>query len=132
MSVGSAQTAKKRQEKLDQEISNELDSVSAKDDGDGLAAEDVQTAADCERLNDLELGPNRRIPIIANGWGSGVVVSPEHPRPSGVGPGIGPTTRRSAWCRVCSSHATCRAYGCRTGSYRLRVLLFCTTWPMSM
>jgi hypothetical protein len=97
MSVGSAQTAKKRQEKLDQEISNELDSVSAKDDGDGLAAEDVQTAADCERLNDLELGPSRRIPIIANGWGSGVVVSPEHPRPSGVGPGIGPTTRRSAW-----------------------------------
>jgi hypothetical protein len=69
MSVGSVQKVKKRQEKLDQEKSNELDSVSAKYDGDGLAAEDVQTAADCERLNDLEL--HRLLKLPAGSKGSG-------------------------------------------------------------
>ena len=69
MSVGSVQKVKKRQEKLDQEKSNELDSVSAKYDGDGLAAEDVQTAADCERLNDLELHRLLKLPAGSKGRG---------------------------------------------------------------
>ena len=69
MSVGSVQKVKKRQEKLDQEKSNEMDSVSAKYDGDGLAAEDVQTAADCERLNDLELHRLLKLPAGSKGRG---------------------------------------------------------------
>src|ERR1700756_1018157 len=69
MSAGSVQKVKKRQEKLDQEKSNELDSVSAKYDGDGLAAEDVQTAAECERLNDLELHRLLKLPAGSKGRG---------------------------------------------------------------
>jgi serine/threonine-protein kinase len=69
MSMGSVQKAKKRQGKLDQEISNELDSVLATYDGDGLAAEDVQTAADCERLNDLELHRLLKLPAGSGGRG---------------------------------------------------------------
>lgn len=69
MSMGSVQKAKKRQGKLDQEISNELDSVLAKYYGDGLAAEDVQTAADCERLNDLELHRLLKLPAGSGGRG---------------------------------------------------------------
>ena len=69
MSMGSVQKAKKRQGKLDQEISNELDSVLATYDGDGLAAEDAQTAADCERLNDLELNRLLKLPAGSGGRG---------------------------------------------------------------
>jgi serine/threonine protein kinase, bacterial len=43
--------------------------VLAKYDGDGLAAEDVQTAADCERLNDLELHRLLKLPAGSGGRG---------------------------------------------------------------
>jgi hypothetical protein len=43
--------------------------VLAKYDGDGLAAEDVQTAADCERLNHLELHRLLMLPAGSGGRG---------------------------------------------------------------
>jgi hypothetical protein len=44
-------------------------SVLAKYDGDGLATEDVQTAPDCERTNDLELHRLLMLPAGSGGRG---------------------------------------------------------------
>jgi NHL repeat len=44
-------------------------SVLAKYDGDGLATEDVQTAPDCERMNDLELHRLLMLPAGSGGRG---------------------------------------------------------------
>jgi serine/threonine-protein kinase len=69
MSMRSVQKTKKRQGKLDQDISNELNSVLATYDGGGLAAEDMQAAAECEQLNDLEL--HRLLKLSAGSGGRG-------------------------------------------------------------
>lgn len=66
-SVRGDQKAKKRHEKLDLEISDQRDSLSATYDGDGSAAEDALTAADCERLNDLELHRLLKMPAVSGG-----------------------------------------------------------------
>jgi serine/threonine-protein kinase len=69
MSVGGVQKAQTPQEVLDREMSSGLDSVLARYGGGGLAAEDVQAAADCERLNDLELHRLLKLPVESGGWG---------------------------------------------------------------
>ena len=69
MSMRSVQKAKKRQGKLDQDISHELNSVLATYDGGGLAAEDVQAAAECDQLNDLELHRLLKLPAGYGGRG---------------------------------------------------------------
>jgi serine/threonine protein kinase, bacterial len=69
VSVGSVFKAKKRREERDREISNELGSGWDKYEGDGSAAQDVQMAADCERLNDLELHKLLKLPAGSGGSG---------------------------------------------------------------
>jgi sugar lactone lactonase YvrE len=69
MSVGGVQGAGAGRESLDPEVPGEWDSVLAKYGGGGLAVEAAQAAADCERLNDLELHRLLGLPVGSGGWG---------------------------------------------------------------
>jgi DNA-binding beta-propeller fold protein YncE len=69
MSVGGVARAQAGQEALDWEVSSERDLVLAKYGGGGLAGEAAQAAADCERLNDLELHRLLGLSVGSGGWG---------------------------------------------------------------
>ena len=69
MSVGGGWRVRAGREGLDGGVSGELDAVLARYGGGGLAGEAAQAAADCERLNDVELHRLLGLPVGSGGWG---------------------------------------------------------------